>query len=110
MNYDNKRGEKDPVINADKASDLAVAYGYHTTVFPWVEGDQQVRELLNLFGGEGESARVLRYCILRHYFRELEAEDWSQWGIRSRLARAHDDDPVDNVQTCIVWSCSCGTS
>ena len=31
MNYDNKRSEKDPVINADKASDLAVvAYGYHT--------------------------------------------------------------------------------
>jgi hypothetical protein len=29
MSFGNKRGEKDPVINADKAANLAVAYGYH---------------------------------------------------------------------------------
>jgi hypothetical protein len=27
--FGNKRGEKDPGINADKAADLAVAYEYH---------------------------------------------------------------------------------
>lgn len=29
--FGNKRGEKDPGINADKAADLAAAYGYHVT-------------------------------------------------------------------------------
>ena len=29
--FGNKRGEKDPGINADKVADLAAAYGYHVT-------------------------------------------------------------------------------
>lgn len=50
MSFGNKRREKDPIINADKAADLAVAYWYHITVNLWIEGNKQARKLLNLLG------------------------------------------------------------
>ena len=51
----------------------------HTTIPQGIEGEQQAKEVLNLIGGEGESALVLREQILNICFGELEAGDWTQW-------------------------------
>jgi hypothetical protein len=44
-------------------------------VTPWVEGDKQAREILNLTGEDGEQAAEYWDCILRHCFRELDTMD-----------------------------------
>ena len=60
---------------ADRSPEMAGANGYHTTVTPWVEGDKQAAEILNLTGEDGEQAAEFWDCILRHCFRELDTMD-----------------------------------
>ena len=51
----------------DKSPEVAMKSGYHTTVTPWIEGEN------------GEQVLVLRDCILRHCFRELDTMDEHEW-------------------------------
>ena len=44
-----KRDDTTPVDDADESSALAASVGYHTTIRPCVEGEQQAAEALNLF-------------------------------------------------------------
>ena len=74
-----KRDDTKPVDDADKSPVLAASVGYHTTIRPCVEGEQQAAELLNLFGHRGRSMKDLCYCILRLCFRELSVVSGDQW-------------------------------
>ena len=51
--------------------------GVDTTLL--LVGEHEAKEVLNMVGGKGEAALVLREQILNNCFRELEAEDWSRW-------------------------------
>ena len=77
--YGNRKGDKDPAANADVVYERAERCGYHATVPRAIEGEQEVKEVLNLVGGKDEAAVVLREQIMSNCFRELEAEDWSRW-------------------------------
>ena len=63
-----KRDDNKPVDDADESPTLAASVGYHKTIRPCVEGEQQAAEALNLFGQRDRSMKNLRYCILRLYF------------------------------------------
>ena len=77
--YGNKRGPNDPATVADKSTEVALMRGYHTTVTPWIVGDQEAREILGLTKEDSEQVLVLRDCILRHCFRELDTIDDDEW-------------------------------
>ena len=77
--YGNRKNDNDPATCADKDVERAETRGYHTTVEPWVEGEQLAKEMLNLIGGEGEAVAVFREQILDNCFRELELDSWSKW-------------------------------
>ena len=77
--YGNRKGVNDPAADADTDLERAEKCGYHATVPRAVEGESEAKEVLNLVGGTGETALVLREQILNNCFRELEAEDWSGW-------------------------------
>ena len=79
MAYGNRKGDRDPAANVDADHERAESCGYHATVPRAVEGEHEAKEVLNLVGGDGEAAVVLREQILVNCFRELEAEDWSSW-------------------------------
>ena len=64
MTYGNRKGEKDPAVNADKDHKRAETCGYNTTITQGIEGEEEAREVLHLVGGEGERALVLREQIL----------------------------------------------
>jgi hypothetical protein len=53
--------------------------GYNTIVTPWIAGDKEAREVLGLTKEDGEQVLVLRDCILRHCFRELDTMDEHEW-------------------------------
>ena len=74
-----RKTDNDPATSADKDVERAETRGYHTTVEPWVEGEQLAKEMLNLIGGEGEAVAVFREQILDNCFRELELDSWSKW-------------------------------
>ena len=59
MTYGNRKNDNDPATCADKDVERAETRGYHTTVEPWVEGEQLAKEMLNLIGGEGEAVTVV---------------------------------------------------
>ena len=65
--------------DADESPTLAASVGYHTTIRPCVEGEQQAAEALNLFGQRGRSMKDLRYCILWLCFRELSIVSGDMW-------------------------------
>ena len=79
VTYGNRKGVNDPAADADTDHERAEKCGYHATVPRAVEGDHEVKEVLNLVGGKDEAPLVLREQILYNCFRELEAEDWSGW-------------------------------
>ena len=79
MTYGNKKTDKGPAVCADKDTQRAETCGYHTTVEPWVEGEQLWREMINLIGGEGESVAVFRELILNNCFRKLEVGSGRSW-------------------------------
>ena len=87
VTYGNRKGDRDPAVNADKDLERAEACGYHTMISQGIEGEQQAKEVPYLIGGEGESVVVLREQILNYCFRELEA------GI-NRLGRLRGSDQV----------------
>jgi hypothetical protein len=62
---------------AKRSSDCRGSFGYHTTVTPWIVGDKEEREILGLTKEDSEQVLVLRDCILRHCFRELDTIDES---------------------------------
>jgi len=70
-----RHGANDPVTVADRSPEIAGADGYNTTMTPWVDGDKQAREILNLTEEDGEQAAEYWGCILRHCFRELDTMD-----------------------------------
>jgi len=74
MTYGNRKTDNDPATSADKDVERTETRGYHTTVEPWVEGEQLAKEMLNLIGGEGEAVAVFREQILNNCFRELELD------------------------------------
>ena len=59
--------------------EVALICGYHTTVTPWIVGDKETREILGLTKEDSEQVLVLRDCILRHCFRELDTIDDREW-------------------------------
>ena len=77
--YGNKRGPADPATCADKAREVALMCGYHTTVTPWIAGEAEAREILGLTKEDSEQVLVLRDCILRHCFRELDTIEEQEW-------------------------------
>ena len=79
MTYGNRKIDNSPATSADRDVERAETRGYHTTVEPWVEGEQLAKEMLNLIGGEGEAVAVFREQILNNCFRELELDSWSKW-------------------------------
>ena len=69
--YGNRKGDKDPAVNADTDQERAERCGYHASVPRAVEGEQEAKEVLNLVGGKDEAAVVLCEQILANCFREL---------------------------------------
>ena len=57
--YGNKRGPADPATCADKAREVALMCGYHTTVKPWTAGETEAREILGLTKEDSEQVLVL---------------------------------------------------
>ena len=74
-----KRMRQSRSITRTSLQALAASVGYHTTIRPCVEGEQQAAEVLNLFGHRGRSMKDLQYCILRLCFRELSVVSGDQW-------------------------------
>jgi len=52
-----------PVDDADKSPALAASVGYHTTIRPCVEGEQQAAEILNLFGDRTRISERIQICM-----------------------------------------------
>ena len=109
--YGNKRGPNDPATAADKATEVALMCGYHTTVTPWTVGDKEAREILGLTKEDSEQVLVLRDCILRHCFRELDTIDdhewqnqmscalkWQEHASRMRLIQSTREADIQNVE------------
>ena len=106
-----KRGSNDPATAADKATEVALMCGYHTTVTPWTVGDKEAREILGLTKEDSEQVLVLRDCILRHCFRELDTIDdhewqnqmscalkWQEHASRMRLIQSTREADIQNVE------------
>ena len=55
-----KRMRQSRSITRTSLQALAASVGYHTTIRPCVEGEQQAAEVLNLFGHRGKSMKDLR--------------------------------------------------
>ena len=85
--------------------------GYHTTVTPWIVGDKEAREILGLTTEDSEQVLVLRDCILRHCFRELDTIDddewqnqmssvlkWQEHASRMRLLQSSKEADLQNVE------------
>ena len=109
--YGNKRGPNDPATVADKSTEVALMCGYHTTVTPWIVGDKEAREILGLTTEDSEQVLVLRDCILRHCFRELDTIDddewqnqmssvlkWQEHASRMRLLQSSKEADLQNVE------------
>jgi hypothetical protein len=109
--YGNKRGPTDPATVADKSTEVALMCGYHTTVTPWIVGEKEAREILGLTKEDSEQVLVLRDCILRHCFRELDTIDddewqnqmscalkWQEHASRMRLIQSSKEADIQNVE------------
>ena len=58
--YGKKRGPTDPETVADKSTEVALMCGYHTTVTPWIAGEDKARDILGLTKEDSEQVLVLR--------------------------------------------------
>jgi hypothetical protein len=85
--------------------------GYHTIVHPWIEGEREAREILSLTMEDSGQVLMLRDCILRHCFRELDtieehewlnqmscALKWTEHASRMRLIQASKESEIQNVE------------
>jgi hypothetical protein len=85
--------------------------GYHITVTPWIAGDREARETLGLTKEESEQVVVLRDCILRRSFREMDtieehewqnqmscALKWPEHASRMRLIQVMKESEIQNVE------------
>ena len=55
-------------------------------VTPWTAGETEAREILGLTKEDSDQVLVLRDCILRHCFRELDTVDEQEWQIQMSCA------------------------
>jgi hypothetical protein len=85
--FGNKRGLSDPTTGGDKSPEVALMCGCHIKVTPWIAGVREARETLGLTKEDDEKVLVLRDCILRHCFRELDTMDEHEWQNQMSCAR-----------------------
>jgi hypothetical protein len=87
------------------------AIRYHTTVTLWTVGDKEAREIQGLTKEDSEQVLVLRDCILRHSFWELDTIDdrewqnqmscalkWQEHASRMRLIQSTREADIQNVE------------